>query len=45
MWDLPTPALILDLDAMTRNLDRLAAHYPGPEDAGPSARQDPLRVR
>ena len=27
MWDLPTPALILDLDAMTRNLDRLAAHY------------------
>ena len=27
MWDLPTPALILDLDAMTRNLDRLAGHY------------------
>lgn len=27
MWDLPTPALLLDLDAMTRNLDRLAGHY------------------
>ena len=27
MWDLPTPALILDLDAMTRNLDKMAAHY------------------
>ncbi len=27
MWDLPTPALILDLDAMTRNLDRLASHF------------------
>lgn len=27
MWDLPTPALILDLDAMTRNLDRLAGYY------------------
>ena len=29
MWDLPTPALILDLDAMTRNLDRIAGHYRG----------------
>ncbi|HEU5219522.1 MAG TPA: DSD1 family PLP-dependent enzyme [Gemmatimonadales bacterium] len=27
MWDLPTPALILDLDAMSRNLDRFASHY------------------
>jgi D-serine deaminase-like pyridoxal phosphate-dependent protein len=26
MWDLPTPALILDLDAMTRNLDKMAGH-------------------
>ena len=29
MWDLPTPALVLDFDAMTRNLDRLARHYRG----------------
>lgn len=29
MWDLPTPALILDFDAMTRNLDRMAEHYRG----------------
>jgi D-serine deaminase-like pyridoxal phosphate-dependent protein len=29
MWDLPTPALILDLDAMTRNLDKMAAHFRG----------------
>jgi D-serine deaminase-like pyridoxal phosphate-dependent protein len=31
MWDLPTPALILDLDALTRNLDRMALHYYGRE--------------
>jgi D-serine deaminase-like pyridoxal phosphate-dependent protein len=29
MWDLPTPALILDFDAMTRNLDRMARHFRG----------------
>ncbi len=29
MWDLPTPALILDFNAMTRNLDRMARHYQG----------------
>lgn len=29
MWDLPTPALILDLDAMTRNLDKMATHFQG----------------
>jgi D-serine deaminase-like pyridoxal phosphate-dependent protein len=29
MWDLPTPALVIDLDALTRNLDRMAAFYRG----------------
>jgi D-serine deaminase-like pyridoxal phosphate-dependent protein len=29
MWDVPTPALILDFNAMTRNLDRMARHYRG----------------
>jgi D-serine deaminase-like pyridoxal phosphate-dependent protein len=28
-WDLPTPALIVDLDALERNLDRMAAFYRG----------------
>ena len=28
-WELPTPALILDLDALERNLDRMAAFYRG----------------
>jgi D-serine deaminase-like pyridoxal phosphate-dependent protein len=35
VWDLPTPALILDLDALTRNLDRIAAYY----------RDKPVRLR
>jgi D-serine deaminase-like pyridoxal phosphate-dependent protein len=26
-WDLPTPALVLDLDAFERNLDRMATFY------------------
>jgi D-serine deaminase-like pyridoxal phosphate-dependent protein len=29
MWELPTPALVIDIDAMTRNLDRMAAFYAG----------------
>jgi D-serine deaminase-like pyridoxal phosphate-dependent protein len=28
-WHLPTPALILDLDALERNLDRMASFYRG----------------
>ena len=27
--DIPTPALVVDFDAMTRNLDRAASHYRG----------------